>query len=121
MSLEDQPAPEPGETEVWPLVIREAEAAGAVRVAGLGRERDALGRKRYGTALQTFNGRDSLVDALQEGLDLLVYLRQYLEENPEVQVVHGLKDVYGILLHEVETLAHHQELRDGRGACSTSS
>ena len=43
-------------------------------------ERDKLGRERYGTPLQAFNGRDALVDAYQESLDLVVYLRQAIEE-----------------------------------------
>lgn len=43
-------------------------------------ERDKLGRERYGTPLQAFNGRDALVDAYQESLDLVVYLRQEIEE-----------------------------------------
>jgi len=39
-------------------------------------ERDALGRAKYGTALKVHNGREPLVDALQEALDLAVYLHQ---------------------------------------------
>ena len=44
------------------------------------RERDAFGRAKYGTPLQAWNGRDALVDAYQEALDLCVYLRQQLAE-----------------------------------------
>lgn len=44
------------------------------------RERDDIGRSRYGTPLQPFNGRDALVDAYQELLDGAVYLRQSLAE-----------------------------------------
>lgn len=40
----------------------------------------AMGRARYGTPLQAGNGRDALVDAYQEALDLCVYLRQAIEE-----------------------------------------
>jgi hypothetical protein len=43
-------------------------------------ERDQVGRERYGTPLQAHNGRDALVDAYQEALDLVVYLRQAIEE-----------------------------------------
>jgi len=42
--------------------------------------RKQLGIERYGTALQPFNGRDALVDAYEEALDLCVYLRQAIEE-----------------------------------------
>ena len=53
---------------VWPLVITDMAA------------RDKLGRQRYGTPLQPFNGRDALIDAYQEALDLTVYLRQAIYE-----------------------------------------
>jgi hypothetical protein len=53
---------------VWDLVIADM------------RERDATGRAKYGTPLQVRNGRDALVDAYQEALDLVVYLRQAIEE-----------------------------------------
>lgn len=36
-------------------------------------ERDRLGRERYGTPFQPFNGRRAAVDAYQEALDLAVY------------------------------------------------
>lgn len=55
-------------TPVWDLVIQDMRA------------RDAVGREKYGTPLQSFNGRDSLVDSYQEALDLVVYLRQAIEE-----------------------------------------
>jgi hypothetical protein len=38
------------------------------------------GMKKYGTELRANNGRDSLVDAYQEGLDLVMYLKQRLME-----------------------------------------
>jgi hypothetical protein len=53
---------------VWELVIEDMYA------------RDAAGREKYGTPLQANNGRDALVDAYQEALDLCVYLRQAIEE-----------------------------------------
>jgi hypothetical protein len=42
--------------------------------------RKQVGLERYGTLLQAHNGRDALMDAYQEALDLAVYLRQALEE-----------------------------------------
>lgn len=44
------------------------------------KERDQKGIQTYGTRLQPFNGRDALVDAYQEALDLVVYLRQAIYE-----------------------------------------
>lgn len=64
------------------LGITEALAAlaGVTDLPAEMRERDRLGRERYGTPLQPFNGRDPLQDGLPEALDLLVYFRQYLYE-----------------------------------------
>jgi hypothetical protein len=64
-----QPAPLPTDgPAIWDLVIADM------------RERDRLGREKYGRPLQAHNGRDALVDAYQEALDLCVYLRQAIEE-----------------------------------------
>lgn len=67
--IEMQPDPVSNDKPaVWPLVM--------VDMAS----RDNLGRKRYGTALQPFNGRDNLRDAYEEALDLAVYLRAAIYE-----------------------------------------
>lgn len=42
--------------------------------------RREMGTKKYGTELMTFNGRMALVDAYQEALDLVMYLKQLLME-----------------------------------------
>jgi hypothetical protein len=42
--------------------------------------RAELGRQRYGTYLQALNGRDALLDAYEEALDLCAYLRQAIRE-----------------------------------------
>lgn len=57
-----------GDIDVWPLVL--ADIA----------ERDAFGRAKYGVPLRANDGRDTLVDAYQEALDLVVYLRKAIEE-----------------------------------------
>jgi len=53
---------------VWDLVLNDM------------KERDEIGKQKYNTRLQPFNGRDPLVDAYQEVLDLVVYLRQAIYE-----------------------------------------
>lgn len=63
-----QPPPKKGDVEVWPLVIDDMT------------ERNRNGKMKYDTALMTNNGRDPLIDAYQEALDLCVYLRQAIEE-----------------------------------------
>lgn len=65
----EQPTPIPnGSTHIVDLVVQDMH------------ERKQLGIKRYGTALQAFNGRDALQDAYEEALDLAIYLRQVIEE-----------------------------------------
>lgn len=51
-------------------------------------ERTRLGIAKYGTPLMTHNGRDALMDALQEALDLNQYLAQALLEARDRQVNH---------------------------------
>jgi hypothetical protein len=68
----DQPAPVPNERPaIADLVL--ADVA----------ERKRLGVERYGVALQAGNGRDALVDGYQEALDLVMYLRQAIEERDQ--------------------------------------
>lgn len=64
-----EPAPiKNDETPVWELAIADM------------RERNEIRFAKYGTRLQAHNGRNALVDAYQEALDLVVYLRQAIEE-----------------------------------------
>ena len=72
--IKDQPPPVASNgPAVWDLVIADMRA------------RDNVGRERYGTPLQPHNGRDALVDAYQEALDLVVYLRQAIYERDSVR------------------------------------
>jgi len=65
----EQPKPiENGLPAVWDLVIADM------------KDRDFIGRERYGVPLQPFNGRDALLDAYEEALDLAVYLKQAIIE-----------------------------------------
>lgn len=66
--IEDQPPPLPSSGDMWWDVMDDM------------RERRVLGITRYGTPLQAFNGREALIDAYQEELDKIVYLRQAVEE-----------------------------------------
>ena len=47
-------------------------------------QRATAGVQKYGTHLQTHNGRDALWDAYQEALDLSMYLRQAILERDAV-------------------------------------
>lgn len=66
----EQPKPtreKPG-VEVLPEVMKDLEA------------RILIGIAKYGEPLTTNNGRDSMLDAYQEALDMCVYLKQALLE-----------------------------------------
>lgn len=63
-----EPPPTPGKEIVLPHVIRDLQ------------DRADEGKKKYGTMLETENGRDALMDAYQEALDLVMYLRQTILE-----------------------------------------
>ncbi|APG24082.1 hypothetical protein [Syntrophotalea acetylenica] len=72
-----QPMPTAGRRDVLPEVIADLQS------------RDALGRQKYGTTLQTHNGRDPLMDAYQEQLDHCMYLKQALMERGTPEVVYN--------------------------------
>lgn len=65
-------------------------------------KRKQLGLERYGVALQAHNGRDALLDALEEAIDKAVYLKQVLVEGSEHQ--HGLYKMYHRELKDIELL-----------------
>ena len=71
MTLAEKREPDPVKSDApaaWDLVIQDM------------RQRDEFGHKKYGVRLQPNNGRDQLVDAYQEALDLCVYLRAAIYE-----------------------------------------
>lgn len=91
-SIADQPPPiAVSRRPAWDIVIEhtkkrlEANAYGTTGVVDLVladmRERDQVGRARYGTPLTAGSGRDHLVDAYQECLDLAAYLAAELDEH----------------------------------------
>lgn len=66
-----QPKPKPGNQVVIDVVVADI------------RERAEAGKQKYGTYLETNNGRDPLWDAYQEAVDLVMYLRQALLERDQ--------------------------------------
>jgi len=65
---EYQPPPQKGNVIVVDAVLSDI------------RERAETGKAKYGTYLETHNGRNALWDAYQEAIDLVMYLRQALLE-----------------------------------------
>ena len=63
-----EPPPKPGRVDVADYVLADIQ------------ERVEMGRQKYGTKLQTGNGRDPLWDLYQELLDALFYCRQAILE-----------------------------------------
>ncbi len=78
MEIKDQPAPDGGWGNVQALVREDLEV------------RERVGTERYGTSLQLFNGRNAMVDAYQEVLDLACYLRQHLAEQETLETLGSL-------------------------------
>jgi hypothetical protein len=86
MSIIEQPAPVANDNPPsWPMVIedlrclRYAPPTSELVIADAA-ARDDLGLRRYGVRLQPGNGRNSLVDAYDEAMDLAVYLKTALLE-----------------------------------------
>lgn len=48
------------------------------------RQRAAFGKNKYGIELRTFDGRNTLADALEEVLDLAVYIKKEIMEREAV-------------------------------------
>ncbi len=114
---EDQPPPvaQPARTPAWELVIADCERSGVSQaVIDDMRERDKLGRERYGVPLTSHNGRDHLIDAYQEALDFVVYLRAWLDERgwplshtaPLPMEEMEIGNIYEPLLKHISVLRH---------------
>jgi len=67
--------------------VPDSELAGIIGVCDELDTRRAHGLTKYGTILQANNGRNATRDALDEALDLIVYMRQIITEQPEL---HGV-------------------------------
>lgn len=63
-----EPPPQQGTTDVADYVLKDIA------------ERVDAGEQKYGTKLQTFNGRDALWDLYQELIDSVMYTRQLILE-----------------------------------------
>jgi hypothetical protein len=66
-----EPDPRGGRREVAAQVLADIQA------------RVDAGERKYGTKLMTHNGRDALMDAYQEAIDLVMYLCQAIMEREQ--------------------------------------
>ena len=73
VAVDNQPAPlqEPVGVDIGELVISDL------------RKRIEYGKGKYGVSLHSHDGRDTLVDAFQEALDLALYLRKVIVERDD--------------------------------------
>ena len=126
----DQPDPvHTGRRPTWDIVMSYVQQRLPAEMATLVlvdmRDRDLVGRERYGTPLTSHNGRDHLVDAYQEILDSVVYLANELDEHgadPETRVdlsipVHlrkRLTVVQQLFASQIRTLIEVRQLIEER-------
>lgn len=106
MSLnEHEPDPIPtDERPIWEIVIEAMQ------------ERNQMGTAKHGTPLQVSNGRDSLVDAFQEAMDLTVYLAQEIERRKVLEAeVAALREEVSALRTDNEALRVMNNYYKGRG------
>lgn len=88
------------------------------------RQRAEMGKAKYGVYLTAHNGRNPLVDAFQEALDQLVYLRQAIEDGDAMPPIHpdyatrpepaptnqpDLTPIYALVVTDLETMANNNE------------
>lgn len=76
-----QPSPQPGKTEVYTVVINDILA------------RVEAGKAKYGTTLQTHNGRSALWDLYQELIDACKDVRQAIleQEGHDARVIEEIE------------------------------
>lgn len=109
--IKDQPAPKPTDRKpVWPMVIEDIYSMAKTHSVELVpdnpimdvikdmQDRDSIGQTRYGVRLTSHNGRNHLIDAYQEMLDALVYLRAHIDEVDNIQQTEGIQAMYKIML-----------------------
>lgn len=76
------------------------------------KERDGMGFKKHGTHLTPNNGRDSLIDAMQEVLDAVVYLQNALLEEEDTILKKFLDDSIEFSFLLIDNLAVIWSIRE---------
>lgn len=87
------------------------------RLIELIRERTKLGVEKYGEPLTTHNGRDAMLDAIQESIDLNQYLMQVLMESEDEVcrlTKEQIKPLADFLMQQSDTIGHPGD----EGACA---
>ncbi|MGL4610445.1 MAG: hypothetical protein ACRCYY_12335 [Trueperaceae bacterium] len=103
-----EPMPHNGQQVVLPEVLKDLLSTPLdTQLANDLINRAEMGLAKYGTYLQSHNGRNSLMDAYQETLDLMMYLKQAILEAAPLQlpdVKNNLSTMYFSALLTARTL-----------------
>jgi len=99
-----QPDPTPGRQRVIDEVLFDLDASAPLdhRVMRDLIARAEFGLEKYQTYLMTHNGRDALMDAYQEALDLIMYLKQ-----AHLEGVGKDRQRNGLAYHQAIDIARH--------------
>jgi hypothetical protein len=100
MHTQPEPTPTPGAVSVTRAVMADLE------------EREKHGTAKYGTTLQTFNGRSALVDLYQELIDATQYCKQLLMEQER-----GAGAELKLAVEALEKITHTACYDPGEGGC----
>jgi hypothetical protein len=93
-ALQPEPPPTPGTGDLW-LDVIERTTDPVLRELYVARR--AQGLARYGVPLQRDNGRDHLCDAVQEAVDLVVYLEAAAQRELQAEAEGLARAVWDVL------------------------
>lgn len=114
--MQEQPLPTPNDRlATWDIVIDDMHYGPWIHkglVISDMKGRDEIGQERYGTRLQSHNGRDSLRDAYEEVLDACVYMKNVQLEDPWEDT--EIDDYYRLMLGVACKLRARLLERDGK-------
>lgn len=83
-----QPLPRKGRAVVWDELKPVVKGLVKSEIVDAFDQRVSVGAEKYGTMLETHNGLDAHLDAIQEGIDLLMYLGQLWLERGKPDVIY---------------------------------
>ena len=79
--------------------------------------REQVGTLKYGRPLRPFDNRRTLVDALEESLDMAVYLKKAVMEQEMLQHLPNAPQGIAAPFKWVPTLEYNYDINDASGTC----
>ena len=111
--IAEQPAPVPNDRPcIQDMVIADIE------------RRKKIGMERYGTLLQPHNGRDALLDAYEEELDKIQYMKQWIVERDDHRAEGAAAErekIVGYLRHRARELDADCDIDARDAACDLAN